>query len=54
MDIMASMMLKYSLLKSIDIPLFTVCVILCIQSSNVEGLISVRIMSVYGVFMCPV
>ena len=35
---MASMVLKYSLLKPIDIPLFAVCVALCIQSSNVEGL----------------
>jgi len=38
MDIRASMVLKYSLLKSIDIPLFTVCVLLCMQTSNVEGL----------------
>jgi len=35
---MASMVLKYSWLKSIDIPLFSVCVVLCMQTSNIEGL----------------
>jgi hypothetical protein len=35
---MASMVSKYSWLKSIDTPLFTECVVLCIETSNVEGL----------------
>ena len=31
-----SMMLKYSWLKFIDTPLFTVCVVTCVQISNIK------------------
>jgi hypothetical protein len=36
---MASMVLKYSWLKSIDTPLFTVCVVICIETSNVDAVV---------------
>jgi hypothetical protein len=36
MDIMDSMMLTYSLLNFIYMPLFTLCVAVCIQTSNID------------------
>jgi hypothetical protein len=36
MCIMASMRLTYSCLKSIDMLMFTVCVVTCTQTSNIE------------------
>jgi hypothetical protein len=36
---MASMMLTYSWLKFSDMSLFTMCVVICIQTSNTEGFV---------------
>ena len=36
MDVMDSMTLTYPWLKLIDMPLFTICVVTCIQTSNTE------------------
>jgi hypothetical protein len=33
---MANMMLTYSWLKFVDMPLFTMCVVICIQTSNIR------------------
>jgi len=37
MDIMASMMLTHSWLKFTDMPLFTMFIVTCIQTSNIDS-----------------
>ena len=51
---MAGVMLTYSWLKSIDMILFTVCLVTCIQASNIEVSIRKNKKALCRILICPV
>ena len=54
MDVMAIMILTYTWLKFTDMALITLCVDMCIRSSNIEVILSGIFKYLCRVLMCPV